>query len=225
MVYPGRSAGSRRRWRWPAASLYVPINNLCQKIVSKTKSNRRDGSANPTTGTGDFEALNLSTGKVMWDTKLPSSPFGAATVTNDLVFTTMFNGKLIALNRSTGQIVWQQQLPAGTNSPLAIDGDTLVTAASYAERRGTEGGDRRLLAVGVGRSGSGLDRNGDVGFDRYDDVVIDDRGRRRRLGGGVRRLGQGRDDGVQLDLRELPHAGGGGFDRHRRPEPRSVEAE
>ena len=57
-------------------------------------------------------------------------------MTNDLVFTTTFNGKLIAMNRSTGKIVWQQQLPAGTNAPVAIDGDTLVTAASYRDGKG-----------------------------------------------------------------------------------------
>ena len=57
-------------------------------------------------------------------------------MTNDLVFTTTFNGKLIAMNRSTGQIVWQQQLSAGTNAPVSIDGDTLVTVASFRERRG-----------------------------------------------------------------------------------------
>jgi cytochrome c5 len=57
-------------------------------------------------------------------------------VSNDLVFTTTFNGKLIAMNRSNGLIVWQQQLSAGTNSPLAIEGDTLVTAASYADGAG-----------------------------------------------------------------------------------------
>jgi hypothetical protein len=28
-------------------------------------------------------------------------------------------------------IVWQKQLPAGTNSPLAINGNLLVTAASF----------------------------------------------------------------------------------------------
>ena len=81
-------------------------------------------------------AIDLSTGKVMWSTKLPSSPYGAATVTNDLVFTTTFNGKLIAMNRSTGKIVWQQQLPAGTNAPVAIDGDTLVTAAGFPSGKG-----------------------------------------------------------------------------------------
>jgi hypothetical protein len=37
--------------------------------------------------TGEVEAVNLATGKVEWDTKLPQLPLGAATVPNDLVFT------------------------------------------------------------------------------------------------------------------------------------------
>jgi mono/diheme cytochrome c family protein len=57
-------------------------------------------------------------------------------VTNDLVFTTTFDGHLIAMNRTTGKIVWNQKLSAGTNSPMAIDGNTLVTAASYASGKG-----------------------------------------------------------------------------------------
>ena len=34
-------------------------------------------------------------------------PLGAATVSNDLVFTTLYTGVLIALNRTTGAIVYQ----------------------------------------------------------------------------------------------------------------------
>jgi glucose dehydrogenase len=150
-VCPGPLGGVETQMAMAGGTIYAAVNNLCQKIVSKTKSNAETAQANPTTGTGDFEALNLSTGKVMWDTKLPSSPYGAATVTNDLVFTTMFNGKLIAMNRSTGKIVWQQQLPAGTNSPLAIDGATVVTAASYASGKGQQAA---IVAYSLSASGS-----------------------------------------------------------------------
>jgi hypothetical protein len=54
--------------------------------------------------TGEVEALNLATGKVEWDTKVPDLPVGAATVSNDLVFTTLYHGVPVALNRSTGAI-------------------------------------------------------------------------------------------------------------------------
>jgi glucose dehydrogenase/cytochrome c5 len=135
-VCPGDLGGVETQMAMAGGVIYVPANNLCVDFNSRTKSIVAMPAPNPTTGTGNFEALSLATGKVMWNTKLPSSPYGAATVTNDLVFTTTFAGKLIAMNRSTGKIVWQQALSAGTNSPLAIDGDTLVTAASYADGKG-----------------------------------------------------------------------------------------
>jgi outer membrane protein assembly factor BamB len=81
-------------------------------------------------GTGDEVAVDLTTGKVLWSTKLPSPAFGAATISNDLVFTTTYNGRVIAFSRATGKIVWQGKLPSGTNSPLVIQGNTLIAAAS-----------------------------------------------------------------------------------------------
>ena len=68
-------------------------------------------------------ALNLTTGKVEWDTKVPSDPLGAATVSNDLVFTTPYSGALIALDRTTGAIVYQRKLPTSANAPIAIAGN------------------------------------------------------------------------------------------------------
>jgi len=47
-------------------------------------------------------------------------PLGAATVSNDLVFTTLYDGALIALDRHTGTVVYQHQLPASTNAPIAV---------------------------------------------------------------------------------------------------------
>jgi len=82
-------------------------------------------------GKGEVVALDLSDGSVRWSTKLPSMPLGNATVSDDLVFTTTFDGTLLALSREDGEIVWQQQLAGGTNAPLAIQGDTLITAASF----------------------------------------------------------------------------------------------
>jgi alcohol dehydrogenase (cytochrome c) len=133
---PGFYGGVETQMAMAGNVIYVPANNLCATEVNPKLSPVAQKIGSFTTGTGNMEALSLSTGKVLWNTKLPSSPYGAATVTNDLVFTTTFNGKLIAFNRSTGAIVWQQQLSAATNAPLAIDGNTLVTAASYASGPG-----------------------------------------------------------------------------------------
>ena len=56
-------------------------------------------------------------------------PLGAATVSNDLVFTTLYDGVLIALNRRTGAIVYRHRLPTSTNAPIAIAGNTVIVPA------------------------------------------------------------------------------------------------
>jgi mono/diheme cytochrome c family protein len=81
-------------------------------------------------------ALDLATGAVRWKTYLPTPAYGAATVANDLVFTTTFDGTVYALARDDGRIVYAGQLPAGTNATVAIVGDTLVTAASFPQGAG-----------------------------------------------------------------------------------------
>ena len=89
---------------------------------------------------GELEALSLATGKVQWDTKLPTLPVGAATVSKNLVFTTLYNGVLVAINRATGAIVNRTMLPASTNAPIAIAGDTVIVPAGDPSVKAPRGG-------------------------------------------------------------------------------------
>ena len=69
------------------------------------------------------------------------------TVSNNLVFTTLWNGTLIALNRSTGAIVYRHTLPTTTNAPLAVFGNTVLVPAGGPETSATGGGgDPQLVA-------------------------------------------------------------------------------
>ena len=79
--------------------------------------------------TGEMVAVNQDTGKIEWDDKLPSTPYGAATVTNNVVFTTTYSGYLYAFNAATGAILLKTPLSSGSNAPVTIDGDYLITAA------------------------------------------------------------------------------------------------
>ena len=79
--------------------------------------------------TGEMVAVNQDTGAVEWDTLLPSSPYGAATVTNDVVFTTTFHGDLYALDATTGAILFRTPMSAGSNAPVAVDGDYVIAGA------------------------------------------------------------------------------------------------
>jgi outer membrane protein assembly factor BamB len=88
--------------------------------------------------TGEMVAVDNATGEIAWDHKFKTPAYGAATVSNDLVWTTTFDGKLWALNTETGEEVWSTQLPAGTNSPIAINEDTVIAGAAYAQGKGQE---------------------------------------------------------------------------------------
>jgi alcohol dehydrogenase (cytochrome c) len=95
----------------------------------------------------EIEALNLGTRKVEWDTWVNSLPLGAATVSNNLVFTTLWSGVLIALNRGTGAIVYRHRLPTSTNAPIAIAGNTvLVSAGGGITTADRKGGTPQLVA-------------------------------------------------------------------------------
>jgi alcohol dehydrogenase (cytochrome c) len=132
---PGVLGGVETQMALAGGLVYVPVNNLCSTYSDYSSPTALPD--DPTKATGELDALSLRTGRVVWRTKLRSSPYGAATVTNNLVFTTLYSpGEVVAMNRTTGRIVWTEKLAGLTNSPLAIDGNELITAASLADGPG-----------------------------------------------------------------------------------------
>jgi outer membrane protein assembly factor BamB len=132
--YPGIYGGVETNMALADGTIYVPVVNLAATF--KTKTQKLATNAPFAKGTGQMVALSVATGKVLWDRKLAKSPYGDATVTNDLVFTTTLDGKVIAFSRRTGATVWQKQLSAGTNTAVAVNGDTLITVASFPQGNG-----------------------------------------------------------------------------------------
>ena len=100
---------------------------------------------------GEVEAIRLSTGKVEWDTKVSSLPLGAATVSGDLVFTTLYSGELVAFNRFSGAIAYEHKLPASTNAPIAVFGNTVLVPAGAppTSAKAGSGGTPQLVAYTV----------------------------------------------------------------------------
>jgi alcohol dehydrogenase (cytochrome c) len=82
------------------------------------------------TASGGFTAVDAGSGKVLWQRKLPSADFGAATVANDVAFTSTYAGTVYAFDTQTGETLWTAKAPAGINSFPAIDGDTLLVGAA-----------------------------------------------------------------------------------------------
>jgi glucose dehydrogenase/mono/diheme cytochrome c family protein len=124
-VLPGVLGGVETQLAATDKAVYAAVVNLPTTFVDQ-----QTPKIDFTKGSGDLVALDLASGKVLWDTKLSAAPYGAATVANDLVFTTTFDGKVHAFDRSNGREVWTYQLPTATNATVAIAGDTLLTAAS-----------------------------------------------------------------------------------------------
>ncbi len=125
-ILPGSLGGVLTNMALAGNSVYVVTIDLALAYPSLTQASATKVAGPPG---GEAEALNLTTGKVEWHTKLASLPLGAATVSNDLVFTTLVNGTLIALNRHSGAIAYQRKLPTTANSPIAIAGRTVLVPA------------------------------------------------------------------------------------------------
>jgi len=121
-VLPGILGGVETPMAYADGTIYLIANNLAVDFTNGLTYKLHPLKE----ATSDMEAIDVNTGKVLWDVKLPSGGFGGATVVNDLVFTGTYDGMLYAFNRSTGQQVWSYQAPAGVNAWPAVVGDTIV---------------------------------------------------------------------------------------------------
>ena len=125
-VYPGTLGGVETPMALAARRIFVPWVDLATQ-TSATSSN----GTNPLSeGRGGFTALDAATGKVLWQRSLPSMVFGAATVANDVVFTSTYDGTVYAFATATGAQVWKARARAGIIAFPAIAGDTLLVGAA-----------------------------------------------------------------------------------------------
>ena len=147
-ILPGSLGGVLTNMALADDNVYVVTCDLPYTVTNLNQTLGIDVPTHSNVATGEVEALNLVTGDVEWDTKVPQLPLGAATVSNNLVFTTLYNGTLIALNRNTGAIVYRRKLPTSTNAPIAIAGDTVLVPAG-GPTSGRTGGNPQLVALRV----------------------------------------------------------------------------
>jgi outer membrane protein assembly factor BamB len=126
-VFPGEFGGVETPMALAGNRLFVPWLNFATR---GSASGIAGASFNFKTGSGGLTAVNAATGKVLWQRKLPSLDFGAATVANDVVFTSTYAGTIYAFDTTTGKTLWTTKAPAGINSFPAIDGDTLLVGAA-----------------------------------------------------------------------------------------------
>ena len=140
-VYPGTLGGMETPMAYKDGLLYIAYLD-----VPTTYSPSAITGADLTHGEGGLAAVDVTTGKVIWDSHQTSLVLGGATVTNDLVWTSTYDGTILALDAKTGATVWSQQAPAGINAWPAVAGDTILIPAGV----GTQ---PQLIALRLGATG------------------------------------------------------------------------
>jgi alcohol dehydrogenase (cytochrome c) len=135
---PGVFGGVESQLASNGSSIFAAVNNLAVPMSVKGVTNGKAFGASIPKATGEMIAVNQDTGKVEWDDELPSTPYGAATMTNNVVFTTTYSGFLYAFNAATGAILLKAPLSAGTNSPVTIAGDYVIAGAAGAYAKGEQ---------------------------------------------------------------------------------------
>jgi alcohol dehydrogenase (cytochrome c) len=128
-ICPGDFGGVETPMAQSSGTLFVPWVNLC--AVGSATSESIPSSAFAT-ATGGLTAFDAATGKVKWQAKLPHANFGAATVANDVVFTSDFTGKIYAFSTATGKRLSTLQAPAGVNGFPAVTDKLLLVGAGTA---------------------------------------------------------------------------------------------
>ena len=152
-VYPGALGGVETPMAYANGTVYVPYVDLYTNwtpisSLSIGVENAPQAEIQPfTEGKGGLVAIEVDTGKILWDRKLDSINVGGATVVNDLVFTATFDGTIYAFDGMTGEQVWNFTAPAGINAWPAVANDTIVWPCGV-------GGTSQVIALRPGGMGN-----------------------------------------------------------------------
>jgi alcohol dehydrogenase (cytochrome c) len=148
---PGVFGGVESQLATNGSTVFAAVNNLGLPMsVKGVSESSKAFDASIGKATGEMVAVNQDTGKIIWDDKLPSSPYGAAAVTNNVVLTTTYSGYLYAFNAATGAILLKRALSSGSNAPVTIDGDYVIVGAGVQEPVGDH---QLIIAYRLGANG------------------------------------------------------------------------
>jgi mono/diheme cytochrome c family protein len=131
--------------------VYVPVANVPTDINSLSGQELLDKLTGDGQNNGQLIALNTSDGKVSWTKKLASVPLGAATVVNNIVFTSTLDGHLYGFNSDNGDQVFESKLPAGAVAPIAASDGTLIVPAGFVYKKGQKA---QVVAFTIGGLGT-----------------------------------------------------------------------
>jgi outer membrane protein assembly factor BamB len=133
-VCPGLLGGVETPMAYADGRLFVPVVDLCGwgSAVGREEVTGLD----PAKGRGRLVALDAATGHTVWERRLPSPAFGCATVANDVVFASTYDGTVYALDAHDGTTLWRAQMRAGVNGCPAVAGDLLLVGAGVRQANG-----------------------------------------------------------------------------------------
>jgi outer membrane protein assembly factor BamB len=143
-VCPGLLGGVETPMAYADGRVFVPVVDLCG--WGSATSRQELTSLRPAQGKGRLVALDAATGRPLWVRRLPSPDFGCATVSNDVVFTSTFDGTVYAFAVADGKLAWRTRMRAGVNACPAVVGDVVLFGAG-APRSG--GVTPELVAYGL----------------------------------------------------------------------------
>ena len=120
-VFPGHFGGVETPMAYQDGIVYAPVVNLGAWTTPEWSETFPFSE-----GTGELVAIDVNNGNILWTKQFDAMVFGAATIVNDLVFTSTFDGMIYAFDRFTGQELWTFQAPAGINAWPAVSRDTIL---------------------------------------------------------------------------------------------------
>jgi outer membrane protein assembly factor BamB len=127
VVCPGLLGGVLTPMAYADGRLFVPVVDLCG--WGSATGRQPLMSLEPSRGKGRLVALDAATGRALWVRRLPSPDFGCATVSNDVVFTSTFDGTVYAFAAADGRLAWRTRMRAGINACPAVLGDLVLFGA------------------------------------------------------------------------------------------------
>jgi len=143
-VCPGLLGGVETPMAYADGRLFVPVVDLCG--WGSASGRQQLTSLDPSQGKGRLVALDAATGRTLWERRLPSPDFGCATVSNDVVFTSTFDGTVYAFRTEDGKLAWRTRMRAGVNACPALIGDLVLFGAGL---RHPGGAAPELVAFGL----------------------------------------------------------------------------
>ena len=151
MVLPGVYGGVETPMAFADGMVYASVANLPTPYTATGHDatngaeavQRAERMTEVAEGTGVIVALDAATGEIAWTHETDAVPFGAATVVNDLVVASTFEGTIFALDRGSGEELWSAQLAVPLIAWPAVVDDTIIIGAGASQNA-------RLVAFRLG---------------------------------------------------------------------------